>query len=147
MTNIEKLEKEKNEYLKNLTVPELKGYIDNLIRNYYDSYIKNDNERLTEYLEEISLFIQDFNILYPNISNYINSRMVFMSNKCLEHIFKRGFELYCPVVDIQGESTFSYREFFDDELIDKIIQEEQEIENNCNCGSCKYRESLKDEDS
>lgn len=132
-SKIEQLEKEKNQYLKNLTIPELKGYIDNLIKNYYDSYITNDSKRLKDNIEEINLFIDDFNTLYPNISNYINSRMVCMSNICLENIFKRNLKLIYPDVDIK-EDNFNYREWFDEELIDKIIQEEEEYYRKCkNC--------------
>lgn len=131
--SIEKLENDKKEFIKSLSIKELKAYIDNLIKIYYDSYISDDADALKNTIEEINLFIDDFNSLYPNIANYINSRMLNMSNKYLEEIFKRNLKLFYPEdVDIRGDSGH-LRSLFDEELMKKIVEEEE----NYYCKRCK----------
>jgi len=141
MVTIDKLNQDKVEFLRGLEVEDLKAYIDNLIKNYYENYINNDSKGLKDSIEEITLFVDDFKDIYPNIDNYINHRLVYMSNKCLNQLFNRNLELFCPdEVDIK-EDRFNYRELFDYELMDKIIAEEKEYEDrkhNClNC-QCPY---------
>lgn len=134
---IEKLEKNKIEFIKSLDIQDLKAYIDNLLKNYYESYISDDPESLKNNIDEITLFVDDFNSIYPNISNYIYSRMLFMSNKCLEKILQRDLKLFYPDnVDIENDKAMTYRNLFDEDKMRKIIAQEEKYY--CSkCTSCK----------
>lgn len=135
--SVEKLEKNKIEFIKGLELEELKTYIENLINTYYESYISGDSKSLKNNIEEINLFIDDFSNIYPNISNYINSRMLYISNKVLEEILKNeNLKLYYPDdVDIRG-TEINHRNLFDDDLMKKILTQEEEAK--CNrCRKCQ----------
>ena len=87
----------KEDFLLNLDKEDLKVYIDNIIREYYNNYIANDNENLKTNVIELMRLTTLFEDKYPNISNYLNYRLVVLSNKVFESIFDGRSEMYYPL--------------------------------------------------
>lgn len=87
----------KEDFLLNLDKEDLKVYIDNTIREYYNNYIANDNENLKTNVIELMRLTTLFEDKYPNMSNYLNYRLVVLSNKVFESIFDGRSEMYYPL--------------------------------------------------
>lgn len=87
----------KEDFLLNLDKEDLKVYIDNIVKEYYDNYISNDNENLKNNVIELMRLPTLFEDKYPNMSNYLNYRLVVLSNKVFESIFDGRSEMYYPL--------------------------------------------------
>ena len=123
MKALEQIEQERRDFIKSLSIVELKGYVDNLLKNYYQSYIGNDEKALKENINEITIFIDDFKSIYPNIDNYINQRLVLISNQCFRRIFQYDLDMFSPNdVDLVDHSS---RDLFDEKLMMVIIIESE----------------------
>ena len=92
MSNKE-LIKMKEDFLLNLDKEDLKVYIDNLIKEYYNTYLSNDNENLKSNVTELMRLPTLFEKKYPNMSNYLNYRLVVLSNRIFESIFSNRCEM------------------------------------------------------
>lgn len=116
-------DKEKrNEILKN-DVETIKNYIHHLTKNYYFSYINDDEnefKRICDDINDINMFLCD---VYPNSYHYILYSMFMNSNNVLKSLFKRDFSLLnVHEVDFEYESdneflfdkhSMTYEEFQD----------------------------------
>lgn len=134
MSRSNELQKLKEDFLLKLDKEELKSYIDNLIKDYYNFFISNDNENLKRNVIELMRLPTLFENKYPNMSNYINYRLVVLSNRIFESIFNNRGDLYYPLEHTQIDSKSSNEEFrknlfvYTDEEMERI----QNIGNNDN---------------
>lgn len=155
MSNKE-LIKMKEDFLLNLDKEDLKVYIDNLIKEYYNTYLSNDNENLKSNVTELMRLPTLFEKKYPNMSNYLNYRLVVLSNRIFESIFSNRCEMYYPlehtsidvpngevVVNLLDEikqkrneletlkkETTNLNDLFDDDVIDDLLLEDMEYHTN-----------------
>jgi hypothetical protein len=155
MSNKE-LIKMKEDFLLNLDKEDLKVYIDNIVKEYYDNYISNDNENLKNNVIELMRLPTLFEKKYPNMSNYLNYRLVVLSNRVFESIFDGRSEMYYPLehtsIDVpNGEvvvnllekikekrneletlkkETTNLNELCDDNVIDDLLLEDMEYHTN-----------------
>lgn len=146
----------KEDFLLNLDKEDLKVYIDNIVKEYYDNYISNDNENLKNNVIELMRLPTLFEKKYPNMSNYLNYRLVVLSNRVFESIFDGRSEMYYPLehtsIDVpNGEvvvnllekinekrneletlkkETTNLNELFDDNVIDDLLLEDMEYHTN-----------------
>ena len=146
----------KEDFLLNLDKEDLKVYIDNIVKEYYDNYISNDNENLKNNVIELMRLPTLFEKKYPNMSNYLNYRLVVLSNRVFESIFDGRSEMYYPVehtsIDVpNGEvvvnllekinekrneletlkkETTNLNELCDDNVIDDLLLEDMEYHTN-----------------
>ncbi|MBQ3414205.1 MAG: hypothetical protein IJH39_02430 [Clostridia bacterium] len=145
MNHKELMKKGKDEFLKNLNEHDFKGYVDLIIQKYYKAYVENDSDSFDLNKNELE-FIVDVGA-YPNLENYIYSRLLFWSNKTLYKIFdnKRDLELISPVNVDLNTNFINAVELFDVELIDKILEEEENAEKE-RCLYCEYYKLYHDKD-
>ena len=148
--------KMKEDFLLNLDKEDLKVYIDNIVKEYYDNYISNDNENLKNNVIELMRLPTLFEKKYPNMSNYLNYRLVVLSNRVFESIFDGRSEMYYPLehtsIDVpNGEvvvnllekinekrneletlkkETTNLNELCDDNVIDDLLLEDMEYHTN-----------------
>ena len=146
----------KEDFLLNLDKEDLKVYIDNIVKEYYDNYISNDNENLKNNVIELMRLPTLFEKKYPNMSNYLNYRLVVLSNRVFESIFDGRSEMYYPLehtsIDVpNGEvvvnlleknkekrneletlkkETTNLNELCDDNVIDDLLLEDMEYHTN-----------------
>ena len=114
----------KEDFLLKLDEEELKAYIDNLIKEYYDNYIANEKENLQKNVLELMRLTTLFEDKYPNMDNYINYRLVVLSNKVFESIFSHRSEMYYPLENPSldtpnGKATVN--------LLEKVKQKREEL--------------------
>lgn len=130
----DKLKKLKEDFLLNLEKETLEGYIDNLIKDYYNNFIANDNENLKSNVIELMRLPSLFEDKYPNMSNYINYRLVILSNKIFESIFHNRSEMYYPLEHTQIDYKAPDNELRKNLFVytDEEMQRIQNIGNNDN---------------
>lgn len=117
---------EKEKFLKNLKKSDIQGYIDNLLNQYYNSYLHGDSKKVISIIKEIHDLTIFFESRYPNINDYINYRLVIISTKIFESILNHGTPLYKPKeVELSEKPQNDLFDLFDDELIEKIIMENE----------------------
>lgn len=97
MSRSNELQKLKEDFLLKLDKEDLEFYIDTLIKDYYNFFISNDNENLKRNVIELMRLPTLFENKYPNMSNYMNYRLVVLSNKVFESIFDDRSEMYYPL--------------------------------------------------
>lgn len=114
----------KEDFLLNLDEEDLKGYIDNLIKEYYNNFIYGDNKNLKKNVVELMRLTTLFENKYPNMSNYLNYRLVVLSNKVFESIFDGRSEMYYPLENpsldaLKGKAIVN--------LLEKVKQKREEL--------------------
>ena len=115
----------KEDFLLNLDEEDLKGYIDNLIKEYYNNFISGDNENLKKNVVELMRLTTLFENKYPNMSNYLNYRLVVLSNKVFESIFDGRSEMYYP---LENPSLDAPKGKAIVNLLEKVKQKREELE-------------------
>jgi len=124
--NVERIEKGKDEYLKQLNVKELESYIDNLIQNYYENCLKNDVISSKENIKDLNQMSNLFKNEYPFINHYINQKFIIIGNTVLKTSFFNEV-VYNPRTEISlGDqpNDVALENLFDDDLMRKILVEE-----------------------
>lgn len=106
MTTINELKKKyninKDELITGLDADELKRKILMLTKNYYISYLNNDEKlyqatlNILEFIAEIYSSINEETDYYNNVHNFINYCMVISMNDLLSDLFERNFTLKEP---------------------------------------------------
>lgn len=122
------IKKMKEDFLLNLEKEDLESYIDNLIKEYYNYFLASDKESLKTSIIDLMRLPSLFEDKYPNMNNYINYRLVVVSNKIFESIFSNRGDLYYPLEHIQMDyipQENDLSDLFDDGKIRKILFESQ----------------------
>ena len=113
-----KYEIQKELLIKNLEGEALEGYLDNLIKEIYESYLSNDKDNAKSKINWLNGLINVLIKKYPYINYYINYRCLIISNKLFEKIFDRNFSLYYPSdkisIDDKPEGVELLSDFVDD---------------------------------
>lgn len=114
-----KYEIQKELIVRNLEKDDLKGYLDNLIRIIYESYIFNDEDKVKIKVNELNNLIASLSPKYPFVDVYINYRIVIVMNMIMKSIFKRDADLFYPKakydIDFCPEELFSLNQFVENE--------------------------------
>ena len=121
-----KLETKKEEFLNDLSIADLKGYIDNVIASYYNSYIKGNSVEVKEDVAELNNLIDFLEMDYPNINNYINYRIVCINNKVLQSILNRTENLLFYPSEVYIDYNIKeemLNSLFDEQLMQEIVIE------------------------
>ena len=121
-----KLESKKEEFLNDLSIADLKGYIDSVITSYYNSYIKGNSIEVKEDIAELHNLIDFLEIDYPNINSYINYRLVCINNKVLQTILNRTENLLFYPSEVYIDYNIKeemLNSLFDEQRMQEIIME------------------------
>lgn len=126
--NKAKLKNQKENFLKSLSKDDMKAYIDELIKKYYNNYLKGEIKETNKSIDEINnliSFLED-NSYYSNIRNYVNYRIIIINNKALSSILNRGeIILFTPKTVLIDESSIeNNKDMFDEDLMKQIILQE-----------------------
>lgn len=126
--NKTKLKNQKENFLKSLSKDDMKAYIDELIKKYYNNYLKGEIKETNKVIDEINnliSFLED-NSYYSNIRNYVNYRIIIINNKALSSILNRGENiLFTPKTVLIDESSIeNNKDMFDEDLMNQIIMQE-----------------------
>ena len=126
--NKKKFQNQKANFLQYLSKEDMKGYIDELIKKYYNSYLKGEIKETRKAIDEINnliLFLEDNND-YRNIRAYVNYRIIIINNKALSSVLNRSENvLFTPnPVLIDETSIEDNRDIFNEALMQQIIKQE-----------------------
>ena len=92
MINLKKIDKLQEDYLNNLTVPELKEYILNLSIEYYSSLASKDYDKFNLIIGTFEKII-DLNSNY-DVGSYISFCLINVFNSCTERFVSSGITTF-----------------------------------------------------
>lgn len=122
MVTAENIENQKKEFIDKLTTDELKGYIDTILKKYYNGYLKGNVKDVNSAIDDIHEIIEI--ATYSNVENYINYRLIIMGNKALKSVLNKDTNLYYPnEVLIDNNVNEKFNSLFDESLMRKILIE------------------------
>lgn len=122
----DKIEVKKEQFLNELSVSDLKGYIDSVITSYYNSYIKGNSVEVKEDITELNNLIEFLEMDYPNINSYINYRLICINNKVLQTILDRSENLLFYPSEVYLDDNIKedmLNSLFDEERMEEIVIE------------------------